>query len=155
VHALRATVDAVVVGTGTVLADDPALTARDGDGLLPWQPLPAVAGRRPVPEDAALHRHPRAVLHVRDHEPRAVLDALAEAGVRSVLVEGGPTVASAFLAAGLADEVLAYLAPTLLGGDRTATRDLGVRTITDQRRLTVRAVTRLGEDLLVVARPTT
>jgi diaminohydroxyphosphoribosylaminopyrimidine deaminase/5-amino-6-(5-phosphoribosylamino)uracil reductase len=153
VHRRRAEHGAVLVGSGTVLADDPALTARQGGELLPWQPVPVVAGRRDVPEDAALRRHPRPLLHVPEHDPRTVLGALHDAGVTSVLVEGGPTVASAFLAAGLADEVLAYLAPTLLGGGRTATRDLGVATITDQRRLTVRAVERLGDDLLVVARP--
>jgi diaminohydroxyphosphoribosylaminopyrimidine deaminase / 5-amino-6-(5-phosphoribosylamino)uracil reductase len=155
VHRRRAEHGAVLVGTGTVLADDPALTARAGADLLPWQPLPVVLGRRAVPEDAALRRHPRPLLQVPGHEPAAVLDALMEAGIRSLLVEGGPTVASAFLAAGLADEVVAYLAPTLLGGGRTATGDLGVATITDQRRLTVRAVEHLGDDLLVVARPTT
>jgi diaminohydroxyphosphoribosylaminopyrimidine deaminase/5-amino-6-(5-phosphoribosylamino)uracil reductase len=153
VHRRRAEHGAVLVGTGTVLADDPALTARDGDALLPWQPLPVVAGRRPVPDGAAVRRHPGPLLQVPTHEPQVVLDAVAEAGARSLLVEGGPTVASAFLAAGLADEVLAYLAPTLLGGDRTATGDLGVATITDQRRLTVRAALHLGDDLLVVARP--
>jgi diaminohydroxyphosphoribosylaminopyrimidine deaminase/5-amino-6-(5-phosphoribosylamino)uracil reductase len=154
VHRRRAEHGAVLVGTGTVLADDPALTARDGADLRPWQPLPVVVGRRAVPEGAAIRRHPRPLLQVQDHAPAAVLGALTDAGIRSLLVEGGPTVASAFLAAGLADEVLAYLAPTLLGGDRTATGDLGVATITDQRRLTVRAVERLGDDLLVVARPT-
>jgi diaminohydroxyphosphoribosylaminopyrimidine deaminase / 5-amino-6-(5-phosphoribosylamino)uracil reductase len=153
VHRRRAEHGAVLVGTGTALTDDPALTARDGTGLLPWQPLPVVVGRRAVPEGAALRRHPRPMLQLPERDPSAVLDALLAAGIRSVLVEGGPTVGSAFLAAGLADEVLAYLAPTLLGGDRTATGDLGVATITDQRRLTVRAVERLGDDLLVVARP--
>lgn len=155
VHRRRAEHGAVLVGTGTALADDPALTARHGARLLPWQPLPVVTGGRPVPADAAVRQHPRPLLQVPEHDPRAVLDALTGAGITSVFVEGGPTVASAFLAAGLADEVLAYLAPTLLGGARTATGDLGVATIADQRRLTVRAVERLGDDLLVVARPTT
>ena len=153
VHRRRSEHGALLVGTGTAIADDPALTARDDTGLLPHQPVPVVVGRTPLPADAAVRRHPRPLLQLPDHEPRAALEALAGAGIRSVLVEGGPTVVSAFLAAGLADEVLVYLAPTLLGGSRTATADLGVTTITEQRHLRVRAVERLGDDLLIVARP--
>ncbi len=70
-----------------------------------------------------------------------------------MFVEGGPTLASSFVRAGLADELLVYLAPTLLGGPRLATGDLGVATIADQRRLTITTIERLGEDLLVVATP--
>ena len=76
-----------------------------------------------------------------------------EAGATSAFLEGGPTLVSAFLAAGLVDEVLVYLAPTLLGGPRLAIADLGVPTISDQRRLDVRAMRPLGPDLLIVARP--
>ena len=101
-------------------------------------------------------------------EPRSIADGLSapfagevalrvlrERGVRSVLVEGGPTVASAFVRAGLVDDYLIYLAPTLIGGARTALDDLGVGTIDDQRRLRVADVTLLGTDLLVVARDDT
>ena len=153
VHRRRAEHGAIVVGTGTVLADDPALTARDGDALLPAQPRPVVLGLRDVPAGAALHRHPEPVLAVRSRDPHAVIAAIAEVGATSAFLEGGPTLVSAFLAADLVDEVLVYLAPTLLGGDRLATADLGVRTIAGQRRLAVRDVVRLGDDLLVVARP--
>ncbi|HWU30913.1 MAG TPA: dihydrofolate reductase family protein, partial [Microbacterium sp.] len=65
----------------------------------------------------------------------------------------GPTLASAFIAAGLADTVLAYLAPVLLGGGRLALTDIGVDTIADARRLTVDEWLPLGDDLLAVARP--
>jgi diaminohydroxyphosphoribosylaminopyrimidine deaminase / 5-amino-6-(5-phosphoribosylamino)uracil reductase len=153
VHRRRAEHGAIVVGTGTALADDPALTARDGDALLPHQPLPVVVGRTEPGPDAAVRRHPRPLLRVREHDPRAVLDAVAAAGATSAFLEGGPTVVSAFLAAGLVDEVLVYLAPVLLGGDRLATQDLGVPTIAQARRLAVHDVHRLGADLLVVGRP--
>ena len=73
--------------------------------------------------------------------------------IQRVFVEGGPTLASSFLRAGLVDEVLVYIAPTLLGGDRLATGDLGVGTIGAQRRLVVDAWQGLGDDLLVVAHP--
>lgn len=154
VHRRRAAADAIVVGTGTVIADDPSLTARDADGtLLPDQPAPVVIGYTPLPADAALRRHPRSPRTFATHDLAAVLAALGETGAHRVFVEGGPTLASAFLRAGLADEVLAYVAPVLLGGDRLALTDIGVDTIDAARRLTVAAIDRLGDDLLVVAYP--
>jgi diaminohydroxyphosphoribosylaminopyrimidine deaminase/5-amino-6-(5-phosphoribosylamino)uracil reductase len=154
VHHRRAAHGAIVVGSGTALADDPSLTARAADGgLLPHQPVPVVVGARDVPADAVVRAHPRPLLQVREHDPHAVLAAIAGTGATAAFLEGGPTLISAFLAAGLVDEVLVYLAPTLLGGPRVATADLGVATISDQLRLDVREVRTLGADLLVVARP--
>lgn len=154
VHARRAQADAIVVGTGTVLADDPALTARNGDALLAHQPIPVVIGSRETPADAAVHRHPQTPLFYDTHDLTAVLADLRERGVQRVFVEGGPTLASAFLAAALADSVLAYIAPVLLGGGRLALADIGVGTIADACRLTVDEWVPLGEDLLAVARVT-
>jgi diaminohydroxyphosphoribosylaminopyrimidine deaminase/5-amino-6-(5-phosphoribosylamino)uracil reductase len=153
VHRRRSEADAIIVGTGTVLADDPALTARGPDGLFPDQPLPVVIGAREVPGDAAIRRHPRHPLFFRTHDIAAVMADLHQRGIQRVFVEGGPTVASAFLAAGLADEVLAYIAPVLLGGGRLALTDIGVPTISDARRLSVCGVERLGDDLLVICTP--
>lgn len=152
VHRRRAEADAIVVGTGTVLADDPALTARDGDALHPRQPMPVVIGSRATPADAAVHRHPRTPLFYDTRDLHAVVADLHSRGVQSVFVEGGPTLASAFLAAGLADRVLAYVAPVLLGGSRLALTDIGVPTIAAARRLTVDEWVPLGPDLLAVAR---
>jgi diaminohydroxyphosphoribosylaminopyrimidine deaminase/5-amino-6-(5-phosphoribosylamino)uracil reductase len=70
-----------------------------------------------------------------------------------VFVEGGPTLASAFVAAGLADELLVYIAPALLGGPRLALGDIGVASIDHARRLRIAALDTLGDDLLIVARP--
>lgn len=166
VHRRRSEADAIVVGTGTLLSDDPALTARRPDGTLyDRQPMPVVLGQRAVPGDALVHRHPLPLLH-RDgenlggespNEP-SLMSELRERGVQRVFVEGGPTIASAFVRAGLADEVLAYIAPTLIGSgasgdDRPALRVLGVETIAEQRRLRVSAVEMLGDDLLIVASP--
>lgn len=159
VHRRRAEADAIVVGTGTVLSDDPALTARRPDGsLYEHQPLPVVLGDRPVPDDAALHRHPRSFLRRPGTDLTSVLADLRERGAHRVFVEGGPTIASAFLREGLVDEVLAYIAPTLIGSgaagaDRPALQWLGVDTITRQRRLETASVERLGDDLLIVATP--
>ncbi|MFH8250678.1 bifunctional diaminohydroxyphosphoribosylaminopyrimidine deaminase/5-amino-6-(5-phosphoribosylamino)uracil reductase RibD [Microbacterium sp. B2969] len=154
VHRRRAQADAIVAGTGTVLADDPALTARDADGaLLPHQPMPVVLGVRGVPENAAVRRHPLPYLQYSGDDLRAALADLRERGVQRVFVEGGPTVASAFVRERLADEVLAYIAPVLLGGGRLALGDVGVATIGEAKRLEVVSVERLGDDLLVVSAP--
>lgn len=150
VHRERSAHDAIAVGTGTVLADDPKLTARiEGVDDAP-QPIPVVFGDRVVPEAAALRRHPRQ-LRTAGHDLERELTALAADGIQSLYVEGGPTLASAFIRAGLADRLTVYIAPTLLGGPRTAIDALGVDTIDEQRRLTVTRLDQLGRDLLVEA----
>jgi len=159
VHRRRAEADAIVVGTGTVLADDPALTAREPDGTLyERQPVPVVLGDRWVPDGASVRRHPHPFLSRSGGDLSAVLAELRERGVQRVFIEGGPTIASAFLREDLVDEVLAYVAPTLIGygadgTDRPALRRLGVDTIDQQRRLDVAAVQSLGDDLLIIANP--
>lgn len=166
VHRRRAEADAIVVGIGTVLADDPALTARRPDGsLYAQQPIPVVLGNRPIPTAAAIRRHPQPVLQVGragPSEPQteltALLDQLRNRGVHRVFVEGGPSIASAFLRENLADEVLIYMAPTLIGNgdegaDRPALTRLGVESIDQQHRLHVREVVPLGEDFLFVTTP--
>lgn len=153
-HGLRAEVGAIVVGTGTALVDDPSLTARTGDGsLVEHQPLRVVVGHRDVPAGARLRGPGGELVQVRTHDPAVVLAALHEHEVRHVLVEGGPTLAAAFLAAGLVDEVHAYVAPVLLGAGASAVGDLGVATIADAVRLTPVDVVPLGPDVLVVATP--
>lgn len=154
VHARRARADAIVVGTGTVLADDPALTARDADGgLYPSQPIPVVLGKRETPADAAVRRHPLNPLFYGGDDLFAMLADLRERGVHRVFVEGGPTLASAFVRLGIADEILAYVAPLLLGGDRLVVGDIGVATIADAKRYTLASVQQLGEDALLVLHP--
>ncbi|MDJ0338098.1 bifunctional diaminohydroxyphosphoribosylaminopyrimidine deaminase/5-amino-6-(5-phosphoribosylamino)uracil reductase RibD [Cryobacterium sp. PH31-O1] len=156
VHRRRAACDTILVGTGTVLADDPALTARDANGgLLARQPVPVVVGRRELPASAALRNHPQQPLFFDGLDLSGLLADLHGRGLRSVFIEGGPTVASAFVAAGLVDEYLIYLAPTLIGGPRLATTDLGVSTIGEQRRLSIHSLDRLGDDIRLVARPLT
>ncbi|TQM58306.1 bifunctional diaminohydroxyphosphoribosylaminopyrimidine deaminase/5-amino-6-(5-phosphoribosylamino)uracil reductase RibD [Humibacillus xanthopallidus] len=153
-HTLRATRDAVLVGTGTVLVDDPRLTARMPDGgLAPRQPLRVVMGLRDVPESAQVHDAPGEVLHLRTRDPEIALKELWDRGVRDVWLEGGPTLAATFITAGLVDDVYAYLAPALLGSGRAAVDDLGITTITDVRRLEVVDVEVIGGDVRVHARP--
>jgi len=154
VHEQRARADAIVVGTGTVLADDPSLTARDETGgLLAHQPIPVVIGEREIPSDARLFSHPQPAIVTGNRDLRGVLDRLFDRDIRHVFVEGGPTLASAFVAAGLVDEYLIYQAPLLLGGPQLALTDVGVTTLTDAPQLSIHSVDRLGEDVLIVARP--
>lgn len=153
-HEQRAAADAILVGTGTILADDPALTARAGDGtLLAHQPVPVVVGERTPPVTAKLFSHPETAIVTGSRDLTTILAGLFARGVRRAFVEGGPTLASAFIAAGLVDEYLIYFAPTLIGGEHAAIGDVGVHTIGDQRKLTIVSVQRLGDDLLIVARP--
>ncbi|WP_066522285.1 bifunctional diaminohydroxyphosphoribosylaminopyrimidine deaminase/5-amino-6-(5-phosphoribosylamino)uracil reductase RibD [Curtobacterium ammoniigenes] len=153
VHEQRAAHDAILVGSGTVLADDPSLTARgDAGELLSEQPLPVVFGERLVPAEAQVMRHPRGFLQCSGHDLPAALDVLHRRGIHTVLAEAGPTLTSALIRAGVADELLIYVAPILLGGPYSAVADIGVGTIADRTRLIVVSTTTLGPDLLIRAR---
>lgn len=154
VHRRRTAHGAIVAGVGTVLADNPSLTARADDGrLLDHQPIPVIIGERAIPESAAVLQHPVDALVYPTRDLHAVLADLWQREVRSVFVEGGPTLASAFIAAGLVDEVLIYQAPVLLGGSRSAVGNIGVDRIDQAIRLRVTERITLGEDQLTVARP--
>lgn len=147
-HRLRRQCDAIMVGTGTALADDPALTVRDEAGQpapAHLQPLRVVVGSRSLPPTSRVLADDRYLL-LPDHDPRAVLTVLAEREIRHVLLEGGPTLATAFLRAGLVDQVVAYTAPALLGTGPAALADFGAATITDALRLSHPRVEVLGAD---------
>ena len=146
-HRLRAGCDAIMVGTGTVLVDDPRLTVRDEDDLdLPRerQLLRAVMGLRDVPATSRVLDDAAETLQLRTRDPEVALARLFERDVRHLFLEGGPTLGAAFLTAGLVDEVVAYVAPMLLGAGRSAVGDLGVGTIADARHLELTDVTVLG-----------
>jgi diaminohydroxyphosphoribosylaminopyrimidine deaminase/5-amino-6-(5-phosphoribosylamino)uracil reductase len=154
VHALRGGIDAIMVGTGTVLADDPALTARAADGTLArHQPLRVVVGTGEIPAGARVLDGSAETVRVRSHDPDAVLALLAERGVVDLLLEGGPRLAGAFVGAGRVDRILAYLAPALLGSGPMALGDAGVSTITGVHRWSVERVTMSGGDVRVSAVP--
>lgn len=146
VHRHRAAADAIVVGTGTVLADDPTLTARLSDGTLAArQPLRVVVGEREISSEANVLNDDSRTMVIRTHDPLEVLQALSDR--TDVILEGGPTLAGAFVRAGLVDRILAYLAPTLLGGPITAIDDAGVPTISQARRWRFDGVETVGADV--------
>jgi diaminohydroxyphosphoribosylaminopyrimidine deaminase/5-amino-6-(5-phosphoribosylamino)uracil reductase len=137
-HRLRGECDVMLVGAGTVAVDDPRLTVRDEvDALLPHQPLRVVMGERDLPADRRVFDDAAETLHLRSRDPQAVLEELYSRDRQHVFLEGGPTLAAAFLAAGLVDEVVAYVAPMLLGAGSPAVADLGITTIADAVHLPV------------------
>lgn len=152
-HARRQEIDALVVGTGTLRADDPALTARTDDGRpAPRQPLRAVMGLSPVPANATVRGTDGRFRHLATRDPAEALGLLGE--VSHVLVEGGPRLAGAFLAAGLVDEIDAYLAPLVLGAGRSAVSGAGVDTLAAAHGFRIRGTTVLGDDVhLRLTRP--
>ncbi|MEV6226337.1 bifunctional diaminohydroxyphosphoribosylaminopyrimidine deaminase/5-amino-6-(5-phosphoribosylamino)uracil reductase RibD [Saccharopolyspora shandongensis] len=154
VHRFRAQVDAIIAGTGTVLADDPQLTARAADGaLLARQPLRVVVGDREIPRAAKVFDDAAETIQLPGGDPAAVLAALAGRGVVDVLLEGGPRLAGAFIAAGCVDRVLAYVAPLLLGAGPAALGEAGVGSISEAWRLTVEETTMSGADVRISAVP--
>ncbi len=151
-HLRRSKVDAILVGTGTVLADDPDLTARKPDGsLYEHQPLRVVIGDRDLPASARVFNDHTETVHLKTRSIHGILAALWQEGIKHVWVEGGPKVASTFVRLGLVDEYLIYAAPMLLGGDRTALRDLGIENIGQARHLQFDEVKPLGNDLMIRA----
>ena len=135
-----------------MIADDPALTVRGPDGTAAGrQPLRVVMGLRPIPPSARVLDLAAPTLQLTTHDPAEVLKTLAQQEIHHVWLEGGPTVAAAFLEAGLVDEVIAYLAPALLGSGAPAVGDLGIQTIDRALRLTPYEVTTIGPDIRIRA----
>ncbi|KAA1415363.1 bifunctional diaminohydroxyphosphoribosylaminopyrimidine deaminase/5-amino-6-(5-phosphoribosylamino)uracil reductase RibD [Nocardioides humilatus] len=131
-HVLRALCDTMLVGTNTVVVDDPQLTVRDADGEpRPHQPLRVVMGERDLPPESRVFDDQAETVQLRTHDPVEALETLyRDHGRHHVFFEGGPKLAAAFLKAGVVDEVLVYVAPLLLGGGKSAVGSLGIRTIT-------------------------
>jgi len=148
VHRRRAAADAIVVGTGTVFADDPTLTARLPDGSLAGrQPLRVVVGKREIPSEAKVLNDDSRTMVIRTRDPHEVIGALGDR--TDVLVEGGPTLAGAFLRAGVVDRILAYVAPILLGGPVTVIDDVGVPNIARALRWRFDGIEQVGPDVLL------
>lgn len=168
VHILRSRSDAVVIGAGTLLADDPMLDARL-DGFHGPQPIPVIiAGRRPLPPDARIWERsplvyssdPAVDIPAGEYvsapgphgvDPTAVIKDLGARGIIDVLLEGGPTVARSFLDAGTVDRVVVYLAASIAGGSGTPMFAGAWRTLTDRTPLSIDGIRLIGPDIRVDA----
>ena len=152
-HLLRRDVDAILVGTGTVIADDPELTARDQSGnYFEHQPLRVVMGERELSRDKRVFNEKAETIQIRARNPQVVLQELNSRQVKHLLVEGGSKIASEFIRNNLVDEFIIYLAPLLLGGPRLALNDLGIPSMTEAINLRITEQKLLGEDLFIRAR---
>jgi diaminohydroxyphosphoribosylaminopyrimidine deaminase/5-amino-6-(5-phosphoribosylamino)uracil reductase len=161
VHDLRRRADAVLVGSRTVVADDPLLTFRT-PGLEGDQPLRVVldsSGRTPRDAQVFNDHAPTLLITPDDVGPgeggvdlRAALALLGERGLCHVLVEAGPTLAGSFLEAGLVDRLVLYVAPKIIGGDAPGLFTNGVKTLTDAWSVDVTDVRRVGDDICIEAR---
>lgn len=152
VHLRRSKSQAIIAGTNTVEIDNAELTARKADGS-PYgsQPIRVVVGNRQLSKDLRVFNDLAETIQLKTHDPKQVLSQLFERGIRQVFVEGGATLESSFIEAGLADEFLIYLAPKLLGGPRTAIADIGVKHISESIDLEVFEMKQLGADLMLRA----
>ncbi|MDR2704103.1 MAG: bifunctional diaminohydroxyphosphoribosylaminopyrimidine deaminase/5-amino-6-(5-phosphoribosylamino)uracil reductase RibD [Cellulomonadaceae bacterium] len=156
-HLVRSQVGAIAVTTGTVFADDPALTARTSNGnLAATQPFRVIVGRRPIPETAKIWQSGTAAqglaVQFQTHNIEKVLAELEKREVRHVLIEGGPALITACFKANVVDEIHAYLAPVVIGNGPTAVSDYGARTLSAAQRFTTQKVVQLGQDVLLIAR---
>lgn len=168
VHRVRAEVDGIIVGTGTVLADDPSLTVRLkslGDCGAPgpgaselggqplgdeFQPRRIVIGLRKIPANAKLRGPGGELLHIKTHDVHEALNTMFSKGLRHVVVEGGAQILSQFLRAGVVDEIHHYLAPALLGAGAPVVQDFGITNISQASRWARRHLMDLQPDLLQV-----
>lgn len=173
VHQLRTQVDAIMVGAGTARLDNPALTARPRGHLAPRQPLRIVLDSQArLSPELAIFDNSAPTLHVREASTpsptlphgvdllalpgmdlAALLQQLGERGIRSLLLEGGPTLAGAMLQAALIDEARAYLAPSFLGAGAPALHAPAITSIAQISRWQFTEITPIGPDLRLTAIP--
>ena len=129
---LRSESDAILVGTGTVIADDPNLVPEGYEA----RPLRVVVGEREIPATAKVNDDRADLLHHKSRDLNSLATTLHEREIRSVLVEAGPALGSAMFKAGLIDELAIFTAPKILGAGQDFVSDIGIDSITDALRLT-------------------
>lgn len=165
VHTQRALADVIITTTASVATDNPSLTARhpSGELLVPAkdQPVPVIFGRGSVDQQAVIHRHPALTYRGLSTAPRfsgedlaADFDKLSDLVGHQprVFIEAGPKFLNAVLAAQLADQLLIYTAPSLLGGPHHVVEDLGITTLAERFNFAFTGMHRLDTDLVTTLR---
>jgi diaminohydroxyphosphoribosylaminopyrimidine deaminase/5-amino-6-(5-phosphoribosylamino)uracil reductase len=129
VQILRRQADAILVGTNTVITDDPHLIPRGDFPGFTANPLRVVCGEQPLPPTSKVFDDAATTLLVKTKDLNDLVEELNKTGVNHVLVEAGPTLATAMLKQGLLDELVIYQAPSLLGQGKSFVADFGATTI--------------------------
>lgn len=143
VQVLRAESDAILIGTGTALADDPSLIPK-GDAR---RPLRIVMGQRKLPQEAKLNDNQAQTLFLSSHNFETLIAKVNDLGLNSILVEAGPTLGTALLLEDLIDEIHWFQAPTLLGTGRKTIGDLQIKTLSERREFVIAKSEMIGPDL--------
>lgn len=146
---LRAQSDAILIGTGTALADNPSLIPR-GDER---RPIRIVVGNRSIPDSSNLNDAEAPTIFLKTSDLKVVVDALIELEVNQVLIESGPELGTSLLKENLVDEIHWYQAPTIFGAGMKTVGDLDVTTISQRIDFDIIRVERSGPDALTVLRP--
>jgi diaminohydroxyphosphoribosylaminopyrimidine deaminase/5-amino-6-(5-phosphoribosylamino)uracil reductase len=142
---LRSESDAILVGTGTVIADDPNLVPDSYE----TRPLRVVVGEREIPATAKVKDDRAELLHHKSKDLAALTKALHAKDIRSILVEAGPTLGSAMLKTGLIDELAIFTAPKILGAGQDFVTEIGIDSITNALELTPIENRNFGSDIFV------
>lgn len=139
---LRSQCDAIVTGTGTVIADDPLLSARVTGAT--HQPTRIILGKREIPAESKVLNSDAPTKVIASRKIEDFLGFCSIEGFNHILLEAGPTLTTAFLKAGLIDEVIAYQAPTILGSGRSAISSLGIESLADRIDFSLHEVRAIG-----------
>ena len=147
VHELRSECDAIFTGTGTVIADDPAMTVRGVKrGDFNFAPTRVVMGKRAIPAGSKILDESATTIHLESHNLSQLLELAEEKGWNRILVEAGPKLTAAFLKAELFDEIFLYQAPTILGGNFDFVGDFEVRNLDDRVDFRLNSAEIIGEN---------
>ena len=144
VQKVRSQSDAILIGTGTALADNPTLRPRIEGAP---SPIRIVMGGRDLPTDFNLNDGKSQTFFLKSHSTDELLKALDYLPVNQVLVEAGSTLGSALFAAGIIDEVLLYQAPILLGSGKSWLEGIGITNIAEAQHLSLISSEQIGPDL--------
>jgi diaminohydroxyphosphoribosylaminopyrimidine deaminase/5-amino-6-(5-phosphoribosylamino)uracil reductase len=150
VQKVRRSVDAIMVGTQTVIADDPHLIPRDGN--TGSNPLRIVCGTQELPKGAQVFDGAAPTKVIASKDLKVVAAELLATGVNHILLESGPTLATALLRAGMLDELMLYQGASVLGAGKSFVADLGIATVDNAMSMQRISTETFGDDVKSVYR---